>query len=214
MDFKELFGEELATQIEEVIKEKNINLIADDKTSPAWIPKARMDEVITQKNELKTQLGESTKQLETLKSSAKGDEKLTKQIEELQQSNQQWQEKHKETVLKQAVKFKALESKSKDISILEKLIDYNGLELQDDGSIKGLDEQITALKENHTYLFDAGEQTPPTGNRTPNNPPNSQGAGQLSKKEKYLALQQKVYENPNNTQLKVALFQAKQELTD
>ena len=31
MDYKEIFGEELATQIEGVIAEKNINLILDDK---------------------------------------------------------------------------------------------------------------------------------------------------------------------------------------
>ena len=70
MDYKEIFGEELATQIEGVIAEKNINLILDDKEKPAYIPKDRFNEVIGAKNELKATVGALTNELEGLKKSA------------------------------------------------------------------------------------------------------------------------------------------------
>ena len=67
MDYKEVFGEELGTQVESVVTEKKINLIVDNKENPGYIPKSRFDEVIGSKNELKTQVSELTNQLETLK---------------------------------------------------------------------------------------------------------------------------------------------------
>ena len=78
MDYKEIFGEELGTQIETVITEKNLNLIIDDKEKPNFIPKARFDEVIGSKNQYKTQASELTSELETLKKSAKGNAELEK----------------------------------------------------------------------------------------------------------------------------------------
>ena len=52
MDYKEMFGDELGTQIEGIVAEKKINLIVDDKEKPSYIPKSRFDEVIGSKNEL------------------------------------------------------------------------------------------------------------------------------------------------------------------
>jgi hypothetical protein len=152
---KEIFGD-LWGQIEAVVAEKGVSLIVDNKEKPGYIPKSRFDEVVGSKNELKTQVGELSNQLNLLKESAKGNEALTKQIEELQAKNGEWEGKYKSTLLESAIKIKAITEKAKDAGDLLKFLDISKLEAQEDGNIKGLDEQIIKLKETKAYLFDVG----------------------------------------------------------
>lgn len=169
MDYKEIFGEELGTQIEGVIAEKNINLIVDDKEKPAYIPKSRFDEVIGSKNELKSKVSTLTDELEGLKKSAKGNEELTNAIQELQNKNTEWETKYNKTLIDNAVKMQALHHKALDPSDLAKFLDYNELSLDEEGNVKGLKEQIDGLKETKAYLFEQAKQT---NNNTATNPVN------------------------------------------
>ena len=169
MDYKEIFGEELGTQVETVITEKKLNLIIDDKEKPNFIPKQRLDEVIGSKNELKTQVGALSVELEALKKSAKGNEELTLAIEQLQSKNTDWESKYNKTLIENAVKMEALHHKALDPTDLSKFIDFDNVTLDDGGSVKGLTEQIAALKEAKAYLFD-GEKV--TNNNSPSNPTN------------------------------------------
>jgi len=210
MEYKEVFGEELATQIETIIKEKGLNLIVDSKEKPAFIPKSRFDEVIGSKNELKTQVSELTNNLETLKKSAQGNEELTKAIQELQSKNGEWETRYKKSLIENTVKFKALQEKAKDTQDLLKFLDYDKLELDPNGDVKGIDEQIKALKENKAYLFDTVDTTK---NNNPLNPPNA-GGNKLSLKDKYNEAYLEVSKNPNNTALLQRLFNLKKELHD
>ncbi len=160
---KEVFGEELWNSIQGVVKEKGVNLILDNKEKPDYIPKSRFDEVIGSKNELKTQVTELSSQLNALKESAKGNETFTKQIEELQSKNGEWESKYKNTLLESAIKLSAVTEKAKDPSDLIRFLDSSKLEIADDGMVKGLDEQITKLKETKSYLFDNGVTSTTTG---------------------------------------------------
>lgn len=167
MDFKEIFGEEIATKIDSIVKEKGFNLIVDNKEKPEYIPKSRFDEVIGSKNELKTQVSELSTQLETLKKAAKGNEELTKTIEDLQKKNGEWEGKYKNTLLESAIKIKATTEKAVDPNDLFKFLDISKLEMDEHGVIKGLDEQIKTLRETKPYLFgEAGSSgfNPPNGN--------------------------------------------------
>ena len=210
MDYKEIFGEELGKQIEGIVTEKKINLIVDNKENPSYIPKNRFDEVIGSKNELKTQVGELSNQLETLKKSAKGNEELTKQIEELQNKNGEWANMYKKQTIENAIKFKGLQFKANDISDLMKFVDFDTLEITDTGEVKGLDEQISGLKETKAYLFESGEVFPQ--NKAPLNPSGASAGNSLTEKEKYFELQKQVYNNPNNKFLLLELFKQKQKL--
>lgn len=169
MGYKELFGEEIGTQIETIVKEKGLNLIIDNKEKPEYIPKSRFDEVIGSKNELKTQVSELSAQLEGLKKSAKGNEELTKQIEELQKNNTAWESKYKSTLLESAIKIKAVSEKAKDPGDLIKFLDTSKLEIDEQGNVKGLDDQLKTLKESKSYLFDTFTPNPGT------NPPGGGG---------------------------------------
>lgn len=170
---KELFGEEVWAKVQDVVKEKGLNLIVDNKDKPEYIPKSRLDEVIGSKNELKSQVGELSGQLEALKKSAKGNEELTKQIETLQNKNIEWESKYKDTTLSSSIKVEALKLKAKDPTDIIAFLDKSKLEISEDGSIKGLDEQLKGLQESKPYLFGetspagAGSANPPgSGNQT------------------------------------------------
>jgi hypothetical protein len=167
MDFKEVFGEELGTQLQAVVEEKKINLIVDDREKPSFIPKSRFDEVIGSKNELKTQVGELSNELETLKKSAKGNDELTAAIQELQNKNNDWETRYNKTLIDNAVKMEALHNKALDPSDLSKFLDYTTLTLDEAGAVTGLTEQIAQLKESKTYLF---EQEKQAQNNQPLNP--------------------------------------------
>lgn len=169
MDYKEIFGEELASQIETVLTEKKVNLILDDKEKPSFIPKTRFDEVITSKNELKSQVGALSNELETLKKTAKGNEELTNAIQELQNKNSEWEQKYNKNLIENSVKMLALQHKAVDPSDLAKFLEYDKLSLEENGNVKGLAEQIAQLKETKAYLF---EQDKKATNNNASNPTN------------------------------------------
>jgi hypothetical protein len=158
---KEIFGEELWKQIEPIVTEKGLNLIVDNKNQPNYIPKSRFDEVNGSKNELKTQVGELSNQLDLLKKSAKGNDELTKQIEDLQKRNGDWEGKYKATLLESAIKIKAMAEKAKDAGDLIKFLDLSKLEIEESGNVKGLEDQLKLLKESKSYLFETAAGNPP-----------------------------------------------------
>ena len=168
-DLKELLGEELGTQVQSILEEKKVNFIVDDKETPSYIPKNRFDEVIGSKNQLKSQVGELSSELETLKKSAKGNDELIAQIEALQKNSADSQEKYNKSLIDNAVKFEAVHNKALDPADLAKFLDYSTLELDEAGNVKGLSEQITSLKENKGYLFEITKQA---NNNSPTNPVN------------------------------------------
>ena len=160
---KEIFGEELWPKVEEIVKTKGLNLILDNKEKPEYIPKSRFDEVIGSKNELKTQVSEVSAQLEALKKSAKGNEELTKTIEDLQKKNGDWEGKYKDSLLTSTIKLEATKIKAKDPGDVIAFLDKTKLEIADDGTIKGLDEQLKKLQESKPYLFGESTSNPPAG---------------------------------------------------
>lgn len=121
-------------------------------------------------------------QLDELKKSAGDSEKLQKQIEKLQEENKQAAEKHaadmKAVKLDNAVKLALTNAKVKDIDMLRVKLNLDGAEMDGD-VVKGLDEQITKLKESHPYMFDGDVKKtitgtePGKGGGTPANKPYS-----------------------------------------
>lgn len=140
----------------ELTQAENLNLILDDKQNPEWIPKTRFDEVNTQKSQLKTQVGELSNELETLKKAAKGNEELTKKIEELQGKNLEWEQRLKAAVLDSRVRLAALKAGANDPDDILAFLDKTKLALKDD-QVEGLEDQLKALKEGKPYLFKADE---------------------------------------------------------
>lgn len=110
----------------------------------------------------KQTVSDRDKQLEELKKSAGDSEKLQNQIAKLQEENKKAAEEHKAAMeavkLDNAVKLALTNAKVKDIDMLRVKLNLEGATMEGD-VVKGLDEQITKLKESHPYMFD-GETKP------------------------------------------------------
>lgn len=84
---------------------------------------------------------------------------MKEQIATLQAENKSKDEAHaaeiRQMKINSALESALISSKAKNLTAVKALIkDLDKAELQDDGSIKGLEEQITALKKSDSYLFE------------------------------------------------------------
>jgi hypothetical protein len=127
-----------------------------------FIPKARFDEVNTEKKNLETAKATLEGQLEQLKNSTGDVESMKKQIADLQAENKKKDEAHAAEIKKlkvdSAVSAALAAAKAKNEKAVRALldIDYEKVELLEDGTIKDLADQIKKLTEaeDSKFLFD------------------------------------------------------------
>ena len=151
-------------------KEEFVKLGIDEETAKkcetasqeelkGFIPKARFDEVNTAKNTAEALLKERDGQLETLKNSTGDVDALKKQIETLQSENKAKDDAHaaeiKQLKIDNALETAITAAKGKNAKAIKALLNFENAELADDGTIKGLAEQIEALQKSDEYLFEA-----------------------------------------------------------
>lgn len=154
-----------------------VTTIMDDTKDTNYVPQARFDEVNNSLKELKGQIADRDKQLKDLGEKAKGNEELTKQITELQEANKKavgdYEAKIRNITLDNAIKLKLKENNAKYEDLLLTKFDREKIKIKDDGSLEGLDEQFTTVKEGYKDLFGASL----SGNNANNN---GGSAGQTS----------------------------------
>ena len=149
--------EELASKCEKASSEELKN----------YVPYERFKELVDEKNKLKTDIADRDKQFETLKNSTGDVEAMKEQIASLQAENKAKDEAHaaeiRQMKINSALESALISSKAKNLTAVKALIkDLDKAELQDDGSIKGLEEQITALKKSDSYLFEEAVAAKPS----------------------------------------------------
>lgn len=145
-----------------------------------YIPKTRFDEVNEAKKNAEALVKERDKQLEDVKKSTGDNEELKNQITQLQAENKASKEKYEADIKKMqidnAVASALKDAGAKNVTALTALLkDMDKAELDDNGSVKGLAEQIQALQKSDSYLFDieskqkpkASGATPASGGSTP-----------------------------------------------
>lgn len=133
---------------------------ASQEELKGFIPKARFDEVNNAKNNAEALVKERDGQLETLKNSAGDVDGLKKQIEDLQKANKDAADAHaaeiKQLKIDTALDTALANAKARNkVAVKALLKDMDKAELDADGTIKGLAEQIEALQKSDSYLFDA-----------------------------------------------------------
>lgn len=153
-------------------KEDLVKLGLDDETAKkvadasaeelkGFIPKARFDEVNTEKKNLETSKTTLEGQLETLKNSTGDVEAMKKQITDLQAENKTKDKAHvaeiKQLKIDAAVSAALIASKAKNEKAVKALLDLEKAELADDGTVKGLADQIKKLQgaDDSKFLFEA-----------------------------------------------------------
>ena len=142
----------------------------------------------TQFDELEKDLENRDKQLKDLESNPKIDPELQKKVNEYSEENKKLKDERRDIILNAAIEVATAKDAHNPKAVL-KLIDRESLEVQDDGTIKGLDEAISSLRETDSYLFTPtnSDETPPgnddsdkqDGIKPPNNlnPGGQQGNG-------------------------------------
>ena len=163
--------EELATKIAEQSAEE----------LKGYIPKTRFDEVNEAKKNAEALVKERDKQLEDVKKSTGDNEELKKQIEQLQADNKtakaEYEANIKKMAIDNAVQSALKDAGAKNVTALMALLkDMDKAELAEDGTVKGLAEQIQELQKSESYLFNIKAEaqvhnpsgaTPASGNSTP-----------------------------------------------
>lgn len=158
-------------------KEELVELGLDEETADkvakasaeelkGFIPKSRFDEVNTEKKRLETDIQERDTQIETLKNSTEDVEGLKKQISTLQEENKKKDEERaaeiKQVKVDAAISSALAASRAKNEKAVRALLDLDleKVEFNDDGSIKGLDDQLKALTtaDDSKFLFETGTQ--------------------------------------------------------
>ena len=135
--------------------------VASQEELKGFIPKARFDEVNTAKNTAEALLKERDGQLETLKNSTGDVDALKQQIATLQADNKAKDDAHaaeiKQLKIDNALEAAITAAKGKNAKAIKALLNLENAELAEDGTIKGLAEQIEALQKSDEYLFEAKE---------------------------------------------------------
>lgn len=152
MDLKQLLGEELFSQVEAKLEGKK--LMVDDGN---FIPKSRFNEVNEAKKDLVKKLAEKDEQLTEISKKYSENEGLVKEIEELKASNaksiEEYEAKIKANEFNYALDGALNNAKCKNVKALKALLDMDSIKYQDN-KFEGLDDQLKALKESDSYLFE------------------------------------------------------------
>lgn len=148
-----------------------------------WIPKATFNE-LNEKHKLSdTQLKEAQTQLETLKTKAGLSDEYKAQIDKLTadqaKAKADFDKQMSDVKFDYALSSALSASKARDAKLVQTVLDKSKLSLKEDGSIAGLDEQLKAVKESHSYLFDAEDFPRPSFGGGPSNQNNPTPAGSL-----------------------------------
>lgn len=176
---------------------------ASEEELKGYIPKARFDEVNEAKKHAEESVKERDKQIEGLKSSAGDAEKLKQQIDELQKANKEKDSVHateiKKLKLDNAVDSALNAAKAKNLKAVRALLDLDKAELSEDGTVKGLAEQIEKLSkaEDSKFMFESSGKPKLKGAKTgEDGSDDNDGKPDLSKMN-YDELCQYLAENPD-----------------
>jgi uncharacterized protein YydD (DUF2326 family) len=132
--------EDLATKIAELSAEE----------LKGMIPKSRFDEVIAERDNAKKDHAEVLKQLGVLQKETGDVQSLKDKIKELEDTAKETEKTHTAEIqimkINNAVDTALLGEKALNIKAVKALLDLENAELDEDGTVKGLADQIKALK--------------------------------------------------------------------
>lgn len=144
------------------LEKDTIDKIMDENGNDINAAKKDVENIISERDKYKADVAERDKQIDSLKKSAGDNEELKKQIESLQSENKAKDEAHaaeiKNLKINTAIDSALTGAKAKNnLAVKALLKDLDKAEILEDGTIKGLSEQITALQKSDAYLFETRE---------------------------------------------------------
>lgn len=144
------------------LSDEDLNKVLEDQR--LW-KTDRLAKLREAEKKLKAKEAEDTKRVEE-------DMVKNKQFEDLANKHkseaEQWQTKYKKSVIDNAILTEASKHTPQDIDAVLKLIDRDGITLDDDGKPNGITEAIDSLKNSKSYLFESNNNPATVGR--PSNP--------------------------------------------
>jgi predicted nuclease with TOPRIM domain len=148
-DLKDLLGEELFTQVTAKVGDTKVAIVSDGN----WIPKNKFDELNNEKKTYIDQNKSLTTQIDDLKTKVAGNDTLTKQVEALQNQLKDSDTKIKDVKISSAIESALVKASAKFPDLLSSKFDKTKIEIKEDGTITGLDDQVKTLAESYKDLF-------------------------------------------------------------
>lgn len=117
----------------------------------------------TELAELKSQVADRDKDIAELSKQTGNSAELQTQLQDLQTKHKTETEsltaKVSETKRDSAIELGLIKAGARNVKATKALLDLEKLEISEDGSLKGLEDQVKALNESDGYLFGTGEST-------------------------------------------------------
>lgn len=136
-------------QIEKVIEDYGKN----------YVTKSQFNEKNEEAKQLKSEVTTLKSDFEKLTETNEKNEELVKQIESMQKESNKREKEYEKTLHTQrvnsALDLALVTAKAKNTKAVKALLDLDKAELNEDGTIKGLDEQLKAVAESDPYLFES-----------------------------------------------------------
>lgn len=138
------------------IAEKIVSMVNEEFSG--FVPKSRLDKVIEQRDQYKTDYENSVTEMKKLADSAKDIDSLKSNIVKLEETNKQLISDHEAKFSKQAlehaVEMALVKAEAKNTKAVKALMsDFLADAKLEGDTVKGIDEAITKLKESDGYLF-------------------------------------------------------------
>lgn len=153
------------------LMELGLNEEAADRVLKEHVPYDRFRQVNDDKKALEGQLKERDQAIESLNTQLKAGEDAAASIAQLQEQLKQKDAAALALRKDAAIQVALTQAKAKNAKAALALLDAEKLELQEDGSVKGLKEALEGLQKSDGYLFDSGEPAKLAGSGGFNPPP-------------------------------------------
>ena len=129
------------------------------------IPRDKFNEVNEAKKQLEKDVNSRDKQLEDLKASNESNEQLKSQIETLQKTNKETEEKYLAEISKikldNALDSALTVANAKNLKAVKALLNLENVKLDENGTLQGLEEQLKTLQsaEDSKFLFETKQES-------------------------------------------------------
>ena len=152
------------------------------------VPRARLNQVIKQRNTLREQLAENP---QARGAGKKGEDEEDDEGIDIEKLQKQWKAQSDQAVQEVKIQYAALD-KLRAAEVIDpelvwssNVLNKKALKLDDEGALTGLDEQIENLKKNKTHLFKQAKQDPDAGTGKEGG---EEGGTKVTTKEEFLKL--------------------------
>ena len=152
------------------------------------VPRARLNQVIKQRNTLREQLAENP---QARGAGKKGEDEEDDEGIDIDKLQKQWKAQSDQAVQEVKIQYAALD-KLRAAEVIDpelvwssNVLNKKALKLDDAGALVGLDEQIENLKKNKTHLFKQAKQDPDAGTGKEGG---EEGGTKITTKEEFLKL--------------------------